>query len=34
MELKEKLRNIKTDQGGDSNSFIMSICDDESDVIS
>lgn len=32
MELKEKLRNIKTDQGGDSNSFIMSICDDESDT--
>jgi hypothetical protein len=32
MELKEKPRNIKTDQGGDSNSFIMSICDDESDT--
>jgi hypothetical protein len=32
MELKEKPRNIKTDQGGDSNSFIMSIFDDESDT--
>jgi hypothetical protein len=32
MELKEKPRNIKTDQGGDSYSFIMSIFDDESDT--
>lgn len=32
MELKEKPRDIKTDQGGDSNSFLLSNCDDESDT--
>jgi len=32
MELKEKPRYIKTDQGGDSNSFLLSNCDDESDT--
>lgn len=32
MELKEKPRDIKKDQGGDSNSFLLSNCDDESDT--